>query len=87
MRRLIPLDALTPLSAATSLASMAAMSLTMHIVVFCLVVVNLLVGGWAAGRIGGHYATLAFEFFTILGYIIFVLQWGVPWGQGERDDG
>ena len=66
---------------------MAAMSLTMHLVVFVLVIVDLLVGGWAAGRLVCSYATTAFEFITILGYIIFVLQWGVPWGQGERDDG
>ena len=66
---------------------MAAMSLTMHLAVFALIVVNLLVGGWAAGRLGGSYATWAFEFITILGYIIFVLQWGVPWGQREGDDG
>ena len=66
---------------------MAGMSLTMHLAVFVLVVVDLLVGGWAVGKIGGSYATTAFEFITILGYIIFVLQWGVPWGQRERDDG
>ncbi len=75
------------MSATTGLDSMAAMSLTMHLAVFVLVVVDLLVGGWAVGRLGGRYATTAFEFITILGYIIFVLQWGVPWGQGERDDG
>ena len=90
--RRIPLDAPThpvqcALSAATCLVSMAAMSLTMHVIVFTLLVVDLLVGGWAVGRFGGHRATSAFEFITILGYIIFVLQWGVPWGQGERDDG
>ena len=66
---------------------MAAMSLTMHLAVFSLVIVDLLVGGWAVGKLGGRYATTAFEFITILGYIIFVLQWGVPWGQRERDDG
>lgn len=69
------------------LDSMTAMSLTMHLAVFALLVVDLLVGGQAAGRLAGHYATTGFEFITILGYIIFVLQWGVPWGQGERDDG
>ena len=86
MRRRL-LEPAKPLSASTGLASIAAMSLTMHLAVFVLVVVNLLVGGSAAGRLGGHYATMAFEFITILGYIIFILQWGVPWGQGERDDG
>ena len=85
MRLRIPLDT-QPLSATTSLASIAAMSLTMHLAVFVLVVVNLLVGGSAAGRLGGSYATMAFEFITILGYIIFILQWGVPWGQREGDD-
>ncbi len=75
------------MSATAGLDSMAAMSLTMHLAIFVLVVVDLLVGGWAVGRLGGHYATTAFEFITILGYIIFVLQWGVPWGQREGDDG
>ena len=63
------------------------MSLTMHLVVLVLLVIDLLVGGWAVGELGGYYANRAFEFVMILGYIIFVLQWGVPWGQRERDDG
>ncbi len=63
------------------------MSLSMHLAVFGLLVVDLLVGGWAVGRLGGHYATTAFEFVVILGYIVFVLQFAVPWGQKERDDG
>ncbi len=75
------------MSAISRLASILAMSLTMHLAVFALVVVDLLVGGWAVGNLGGQRATTAFEFITILGYIIFVLQWGVPWGQREQDDG
>ncbi len=63
------------------------MSLTMHLAVLVLLVIDLLVGGWAAGKLGGHYATTAFEFVMILGYITLVLQWGVPWGRRERDDG
>jgi len=66
---------------------MATMSLTMHLAIFGLVIVDLLVGGWAVRQLGGRYAVTAFEFLTILGYIIFVLQWGVPWGQREQDDG
>ena len=62
------------------------MSLTMHVAVLGLVILDLLLGGSAVKEYGGQLALTAFEFVTILGYIIFVLQWGVPWGQREQDD-
>ena len=65
---------------------MIAMSLTMHLVVLGLLIVDLSVGGWALGRLGGRMATTGFEFTMIFGYIIFVLQWGVPWGQKDSED-
>ena len=65
---------------------MTVMSLTMHLVAFGLLVVDLAVGGWAIGRLGGHYAASGFEFAMIFGYIVFVLQWGVPWGPRDRED-
>jgi hypothetical protein len=65
---------------------MAEMSLTTHVAVLSLLVLDLLVGGSAVERYLGHFGLTAFEFVMILGYIIFVLQWGVPWGQRENDD-
>ena len=65
---------------------MAVMSLTMHFVALTLLVLDLAVGGWAIGRLGGHFAAYGFEFVMIFGYIIFILQWGVPWGERNRED-
>ena len=62
------------------------MSLTTHVLVLGLVILDLLLGGAAVEKYGGSLALTAFEFVTILGYIIFILQWGVPWGQREQDD-
>ena len=63
------------------------MSLTMHLVVLAVLILDLLLGGQAMRAIGGRFAATAFEFAVILGYVIFVLQWGVPWGQRGQDDG
>lgn len=65
---------------------MAMMSLTMHLIVLGVLVLDLLVGGWAVRHFGGRYAGTGFEFLMILGYIIFVLQWGVPWGERHQKD-
>ena len=65
---------------------MALMSLTMHLVALALLVLDLAVGGWAIGRLGGRFAAYGFEFVMILGYIVFILQFGVPWGQRDRED-
>ena len=62
------------------------MSLTTHLAVFAILMIALLFGSEAVDRLGGRYAATAFEFITILGYVIFVLQWGVPWGKREEDD-
>ena len=62
------------------------MSLTTHLAVFAILIIDLIFGAAAVGRFGGPYAATAFEFITILGYVIFVLQWGVPWGKREEDD-
>ncbi len=65
---------------------MVVMSLTMHLVALSLLILDLSVGGWAIGRLGGHFATSGFEFVMIFGYIIFILQFGVPWGERDRED-
>ena len=62
------------------------MSLTTHVAVLAVVIIDLIFGAPAVGRFGGGYAATAFEFVIILGYVIFVLQWGVPWGKREKDD-
>ena len=51
-----------------------------------LLIVDLSVGGWAIGRLGGHFATSGFEFVMLFGYIIFILHWGVPWGQRDKEE-
>ena len=50
------------------------------------VIIDLIFGAAAVGRFGGGYAATAFEFIIILGYVLFILQWGVPWGKREEDD-
>ena len=62
------------------------MSLTTHLAVLAVVIIDLIFGAAAVGRFGGGYADAAFEFIIILGYVLFVLQWGVPWGKREEDD-
>ena len=62
------------------------MSLTTHLAVFAILIIDLILGAAAVDHFGGRYAATAFEFITILGYVIFVLQWGVPWGKREEDD-
>lgn len=62
------------------------MSLTTHLAVLAIVIIDLIFGAAFVGRFGGGYAATAFEFIIILGYIIFVLQWSVPWGKREEDD-
>ncbi len=63
------------------------MSLTTHLAVFAVLILDLLLGGQAIRAVGGRFAATAFEFAVILGYVIFVLQWGVPWGRRGQDDG
>lgn len=62
------------------------MSLFTHVAVLCLLVVDLLVGSLVIGAFWNSWAAMAFEFALILGYIIFVVQFGVPWGRREGDD-
>ena len=61
------------------------MSLTTHLAVFAVLIIALIFGAAAVDRFGGRYAATAFEFTLILGYVLFVLQWGVPWGKREED--
>ncbi len=65
---------------------MIAMSLTMHLAVLGVLILDLALGGWLIGRVAGRLATTAFEFAMIFGYIVFVLQWGVPWGNRDKED-
>ncbi len=62
------------------------MSLTTHLAVFAILIIDLIFGSAAVDRFGGRYAATAFEFIIILGYVLFVLQWGVPWNK-RKDDG
>ena len=62
------------------------MSLITHLAVLGLLVLDLIVGAPVIDRFGGRYAAMGFEFVIILGYVLFVLQWGVPWGRKESDD-
>ena len=62
------------------------MSLITHVVVLCVLIVDLLVGSVLIDRFWNRWAATGFEFVLILGYIIFVVQWGVPWGRREGDD-
>ncbi len=62
------------------------MSLITHVAVLCLLIVDLLVGSVVIGAFWNGWAATAFEFALILGYIIFVVQFGVPWGRREGDD-
>ena len=65
---------------------MAAMPLVMHIAILGLLVLDLIVGATIAQRFVGGWAATGFEFLLILGYVVFVLQWGVPWANREGDD-
>jgi hypothetical protein len=62
------------------------MSLITHVAVLGLLIVDLLVGSVVIGGFLNRGAATGFEFVLILGYIAFVLQWGVPWGRREGDD-
>ncbi len=62
------------------------MSLITHLAVFSLLVLDLIFGASLAERFGGRFAMLGFEFLLILGYVLFVLQWGVPWSRREGGD-
>jgi hypothetical protein len=54
------------------------MSLLMHVAILTLLVLDLFAGGALVERYGGRWATTAFEFTLILGYVLLVLQL-VPW--------
>lgn len=62
------------------------MSLITHLAVLGLLVVDLIFGAAVLDRFWGRWAALGFEFLIILGYVLFVLQWSVPWGRREGDD-
>lgn len=64
-----------------------AVSMLLHIAVFAVLIVDLIFGSSLVHQFAGRWASFGFEFVLILGYIIFVLQWGVPWGRRGDDDG
>jgi hypothetical protein len=51
-------------------------SLIAHVLVLALLGIDLFFGGSLAEEIGGRWAMLGFEFLLILGYAVFVLQFG-----------
>lgn len=54
------------------------MSLSMHLAVLGLLIIDLALGAPMAGHLAGRWAIVAAEFFLILGYVLLVLQWQ-PW--------
>jgi hypothetical protein len=52
------------------------MSLSSHLLVLGLLVLDLFLGGELAADVGGRWAMLGFEFMLILGYVMFILQFG-----------
>lgn len=61
------------------------MSLTAHVLVLLVLIVDLIFVSTVIDRVWGHWATTALEFLLILGYVLFVLRIGGPWG--DRDGG
>jgi hypothetical protein len=55
------------------------MTLFAHLAVLGLVVLDLVVGAPVAGRFGGRWAAVGFEFAIVLGYIVLVLP---SWRRG-----
>ena len=54
------------------------MSFATHLAVLGLLIIDLAIGAPLAGQLAGRWAILGSEFFLILGYVLFVLQWQ-PW--------
>jgi hypothetical protein len=63
------------------------MSLLSHLLVLGLLGVDLFFGGSLVEDLGGRWAMLGFEFALILGYVMFVLQFGSFFGRPENRDG
>jgi hypothetical protein len=61
------------------------MSPISHLLVLGLVAIDLFFGGELVRRFGGRWATIAFEFALILGYLLIVLQL-LPWRR-DSDNG
>ena len=57
------------------------MSLITHVLVLAVLIVDLIFVSTVIDRFWGHWATIALEFLLILGYAIFVLRLGGPWGD------
>ena len=62
------------------------MSLYSHLAVLAALIIDLTLGAALVDNLLGHYPAVGFEFLIILGYILFVLQWGLPWERRERGD-
>lgn len=62
------------------------MSLLVHGIALAALILDLLFASPVVGQFAGRWASVGFEFALVLGYVLFVLQWGVPWGR-QRDDG
>lgn len=65
---------------------MASMSLTMHVAILGLVIVDLIAGAALVNRYLGSGPAFGFEFLIILGYILFIVLRGRPLGDREGDD-
>lgn len=60
------------------------MSLSRHVVVLVALVVNLWIGGDLIEMWAGHIARSAFELLLILGYLVLVIEFQVPFRR-DRD--
>ncbi len=61
------------------------LNLTMHVLVLAALVVNLWVGGDLVEAWAGHLARVGFEGVLILGYLVLVLQMGLPLRPPPRE--
>ncbi|MDZ4278266.1 MAG: hypothetical protein U1B78_03910 [Dehalococcoidia bacterium] len=63
------------------------MPLVAHLAVLGVLVLDLILGATVVRHFWGRWAATGFEFVLILGYVLFFLQWGVPWGHRGEDEG
>ena len=62
------------------------MSLFTHLAILAILVVDLVLGATVIERFLGRGPAIGFEFVIILGYLLFILQWGPPWGRRKGGD-
>ena len=61
------------------------MSIVVHLFVLALLLLDLFLGSPIVARYIGRWAAVAFEFLLILGYVLFVIQPGLPWRRQNPD--